>query len=361
MIKKLFAEKDATIYSDYNTLNSGLDAILEISKNISLEYDSESSISRILIKFSDSEISESFNKIGTGSFKSYLKLYLADANELPHDITLEVFPLSQSWDVGTGRYRNIPYTTNGVSWTYRTYNTSSTWDTASFNNNSTASFNSMNPGGGVWFVSSSAAQSFGIYNEKDLSLDVSHICSMWNSQSIDNHGFIIKLSGSEFSLSNPFSLKYFSRDTNTIYPPVLEFRWDNSSYNASSSNILNHEDIILTLQNNKLEYYQNEITRFKLNVKEKYPSRTFTTSSLFISNKLLPSSSYYAIKDLDTDLYVIDFDYNFTKISSDNNNNYFDIDMNGLEPERYYEILIKSLFDDREYIFNDQYYFKVKK
>ena len=48
------------------------------------------------------------------------------------------------------------------------------------------------------------------------------------------------------------------------------------------------------------------------------------------------------VKDLDTNEYVINFDSTYTKISSDSTSNYFDIYMNGLEPERYYKILISS-------------------
>jgi hypothetical protein len=33
--------------------------------------------------------------------------------------------------------------------------------------------------------------------------------------------------------------------------------------------------------------------------------------------------------------------------------------MDGLEPERYYKILISSSLDGNEYILDDKYYFKV--
>jgi hypothetical protein len=39
---------------------------------------------------------------------------------------------------------------------------------------------------------------------------------------------------------------------------------------------------------------------------------------------------------------VVDFDDQFTQLSADATSSYFDIWMNGLEPERYYAILIKS-------------------
>jgi len=38
---------------------------------------------------------------------------------------------------------------------------------------------------------------------------------------------------------------------------------------------------------------------------------------------------------------------------------YFDVYMNGLEPERYYQILIKTTISGTTLILDDNYYFKV--
>lgn len=362
MIYKLFTEKDSTIYSENNSKNSGLDSILEISRINSDNYVTESASSRFLIKFSASEISSLISEsIGSGNFKSYLKLYLAQASELPKDYTIIGYPISESWDVGTGRFNDTPITQNGVSWTYRTYNTSSLWRSSSFSPSVTASFTPSNPGGGNWYTSSFVTQSFGIYNEKDLSLDITNIVRLWNSGTIPNNGMIFMLSGSTFERGDLFSLKYFSRDTNTIYPPILEFRWDDSSYAAPTASILTNENMLVSLDNNNVEYNKESVKRFRVSVRDKYPTRTFTTSSLYSVVKFLPTSSYYAVKDLDTDNYVIEFDESYTKISADTTSNYFDINMSGLEPERYYKIIIKSRFGGTSFIYDEQYYFKVKK
>ncbi len=73
----------------------------------------------------------------------------------------------------------------------------------------------------------------------------------------------------------------------------------------------------------------------------------------------LPTSSYYAIKDLETNEFVINFDTQYTQISSDSEGNYFDIYMSGLEPERYYSVLIKTIIDGSTLIIDDENYFKV--
>jgi hypothetical protein len=63
---------------------------------------------------------------------------------------------------------------------------------------------------------------------------------------------------------------------------------------------------------------------------------------------------------LDTEEIVVDYDRIYTKISCDFQGNYFDVYMNGLEPERYYKILIKSIFANKEVVvFDKDYIFKV--
>jgi hypothetical protein len=63
---------------------------------------------------------------------------------------------------------------------------------------------------------------------------------------------------------------------------------------------------------------------------------------------------------LDTEEIIVDFDTNYTKISADSQGNYFDVYMNGLQPERYYQLLIKTVLSNKEVlVLNQDYYFKV--
>ena len=63
---------------------------------------------------------------------------------------------------------------------------------------------------------------------------------------------------------------------------------------------------------------------------------------------------------MDTEEIVVDYDTSYTKISCDVASNYFDVYMNGLEPERYYKILIKSVMSNGEIVvFDKDYIFKV--
>jgi len=354
-VYKIFPTKDASIYSYYPTKNAGLDEILDISLYKSIEDAGE--VSRALLSFSNTDITDILsNKVGSNNYKTYLKLYLANASEIPLDYTLYCHPISGSWDMGIGRAANIPATTVGVSWKYRN-NSSGSIFTSSVAN-ATNAYNGSNIGGGSWWTGSNlvATQSFNYITNKDIELDVTNAIS----SSYYQNGFIIKHSSSlEFFTSSAFELKYFSTDTHTIYPPCLEFRWNDFLYLTGSLTTITSDNISISLANNKGEFQEDSVNRFRVNVRDKYPTRTFQTSSLYLNNKLLTTSSYYAIKDIKTEEFVIDFDTTFTKLSADSTGNYFDLYMNGLQPERYYSILIKSIISGSIVVHEDNNYFKV--
>ena len=60
-----------------------------------------------------------------------------------------------------------------------------------------------------------------------------------------------------------------------------------------------------------------------------------------------------------TNEMIIDFDSTYTKISSDSVSSYFKVYMNGLEPERDYTILIKTVIDGATNVFDEDIRFKV--
>jgi hypothetical protein len=368
-IYKIFPEKDTTVYSFYPVKNTGRDEILEISNNQnSLTSSTYGEVSRVLIKFSTSDILNVLNnKVGNSQFSASLKLYNAFSTAIPLDYTLYCYPLSQSWNMGTGKFGDNPQTINGVSWLYTLNSGSGRWTTSSFGNYVTASFLSNNKGGGTWYTGSStlnpvSSQSFSYNDINDIEFDVTNTVKLWNSGSIQNEGFIVKLQDSlEFQTGSYFGLSNFSMDTHTIYPPSLEIKWNDYSFNTGSSTFtfINSNKIVITISNNVNKYYLDNIQRFRINVRPQFPSRAFQTSSVYLKNYYLPTSSYYSVKDLDTDETIIDFDNIFTKISADENGNYFDIYMDGLEPERYYKILIKTTISGSTNIFDDNYYFKI--
>src|ERR1035437_7526267 len=89
--------QDASIFSKIPTLNAGLDEVLYIGK------DSGSNSIRSLIQFDLSTISQS---ISNGNIPAncdfYLNLKLANAESLSQNVTVYMYPVSQSWVEGTG-------------------------------------------------------------------------------------------------------------------------------------------------------------------------------------------------------------------------------------------------------------------
>ena len=369
-IYKLFPSKDATIYSRYPNKNTGLDEILDVS--IEDAQDSgNTQASRFLIQFSQTEITDVLtNKVGNLSWSASLMVYLAYGDGLNIDTTLKFYPISQSWEMGTGKYDYSPEYTNGVSWTYRGASTTSRWATSSFAPYVTASYSSSK-GGGTWYTGSSdigivptvtASQTFGYFDDLDINVDVTNIIKAWTSSLIENNGIIVK-QDVEFidSLEYNNTLRYFSRDTHTIYPPSLDIKWRDYIWNTGSSTntIINELPATIALNENPGVFYPESINRFRVNSRPEYPFRIFQTSSLYTTNYYLPTSSYYAIKDLDTNEFVINFDDQFTQLSADDRSSYFDLYMNGLQPERYYSILIKTTINGSTLIFDNDYNFKV--
>jgi hypothetical protein len=139
----------------------------------------------------------------------------------------------------------------------------------------------------------------------------------------------------------------------------LEIKWNDSTFATGSSVFITDEEINIAIANNKNTFYDDEYVRFRVYAREKYPTRVYASTSLYQYNKCLPTASYYSIIDLNTNNKIIDFDNIATKLSIDSESSYFRLYMNGLEPDRYYKIQIKSIIDGGTYIFDDDYYFKV--
>ena len=123
-IYKIFPEKDATIYTAYPSMNTGRDEILEIANlDPSQEANSLEDVRRTLIKFSTSEISDLItNSVGDLNISASLKLYIAAATSIPLDYSIEAYPVSESFNMGTGKFLDSPQSTDGVAWGFRLQN-----------------------------------------------------------------------------------------------------------------------------------------------------------------------------------------------------------------------------------------------
>ena len=153
-------------------------------------------------------------------------------------------------------------------------------------------------------------------------------------------------------------MKYFSVDTHTIYSPRLVFKWDDSSHNKQSSAKQSGE-LNVSLYRNQEEYNQSAEATFRIHVRDKYPTRQFTSSSNYLNPGYFTTASFYSIRDAHTEEEVIPFDDNFTKLSADSEGMFFKIYINGLQPERYYRVLFKHTNNEGIRIYDNNYHFKV--
>lgn len=120
-----------------------------------------------------------------------------------------------------------------------------------------------------------------------------------------------------------------------------------SSANMSSS-VLTPLDIerpfSINIGNLQPEYKAGDIIKVNVFGRKKFPPKYFgisTQQEQYLVPEFLPTSSYYALKDNQTDEIVMNFD-SFTQIScAYPEGNYFRVDTTSLPQERYYRILIR--------------------
>ena len=375
---------EGTVTSSYNT---GLDQILEVRKNTNSS-GTTVNVSRILIKFDYGYINSQVTAgVIPSTAKYYLNLYDASSEELAVEQTLFGYMVSGSWSGGTGFMDRDPVLSDGASWKYRDNDTTKTqWLSGS------------DTQGGTWFRTQTgkykvSGSSSLVYETKDIRMDITDMVKnhIYSSSVYPNNGFIIKrenipTSQSAFSIFDPTTatgsaehdtsqlghLKFFSRETNTIFPPKLEVEWDDSSWSTGSLSALSAtdlENLTIYFKGMRDEYKEKSKVKFRFVGREKYPTRGFGTTPAALTVKYLPSGSqsmgqgtYFSVKDTITNDTIIPFGTG-SIVSCDSTGNYFNLWMDGFQPERFYKFQIKvvsgSGATQTSQVYDDDYTFKV--
>jgi hypothetical protein len=374
MYRLFYAERDATIYERFTERNTGIDQILELIKLSSASSDfSDTFNTRILLDFG-SEINSLRTDINNGkipplgnsanSSSVFLKMFAAESSDLLQSYELEAYPVSESWTNGNGMFSDVPEVQNGVSWLYRSGTPNAIlWNTASAESYNDASATNTN-GGGTWITGSTYEASQSFQNEvPDIRMNVTNIVKHWVDQDITNNGFIIKRSKTdEISGDILGTLKFFGRETHTVFVPRLEVAFDNTTFSDTSSAEITSETYVPFIKNIRDEYRTNDITKFRIGVRPEFPDKTYATASFFLTSNRLPTSSFYSILDSVTDDIIIPFDNTATKIDCDANGSFFKLRMDSFFPERFYKIKLKIERDGGDDVQTfDDFYFKVVK
>lgn len=374
----IYPEKDTFISSNPRVrhLNNGGDEILEVEKSnvfvtinnftyvsssisgsvtqsiLTSSMSSTQSVylSRTLMQFDVQPFSSSISNGTMIDPKFTLRLKTVDAIQLPSRYTVVVRPISGSWEEGTGR-KFAEVESDGVTWDYRSGDVSKKW---------------TNPGGD-YYTSVSCSQNFE-YESSDIKMDITDIVMSWISGSIENNGILLH-QFDETSSMEMGSIKFFSKNTNTIYSPYLDVSWDDSNFSPQSASILT--DIFdrksVYINNMSPEYSQDSIVRFEVKSRDKFPKRTFqkwpnqnVPFNDYLFSYVLPSSSYFNLRDYNTNEIIMDYD-DHTKISANSSGSYFHLNLSGLPQERFYKISIKVTENDNVNIYDIPTPFKIRR
>ena len=316
---KIIPLKDTTVNSFIDT-NKGIDEIL----GLGVQYITKS-VNRILITF-DTNYINNLDTIYSGSVTKYLNMYVATANTLPSNYTIECYQLLDgNWNNGIG---NSTYNdTNGISWSSYI----SSYDTTKIK---------------------LLEKSYSIYDDKDINLNVT------NST---NYSYAINIKNDiNLATGSTFNLNYFSRDTNTIYSPTIDYKFTDSVYTVPvSGSVVTKNSIVISLKNNSNQFYVDSNYRINIGVRDMYPDRLFLKTSLFSQKKYLPATSYYCVRDIEAKYNLIEFDTIYTTVSLDTNGNFFNLYTKNFETNRYYSIDLKVIINGSEQIYKDLYHFKI--
>lgn len=340
---------DASVYLQQPDQNAGRDEILEVGK---LYYGSVKDIARAFIKFDVSNVETGTN------WKAYLNLKSANSEEIPLEYTIYANAVSQSWTMGTGtKFDNI--TSNGISWKYR--DGTNTWQdnviggTAVFTTGTTGSANAE---GGTWYTSSEASQYFN--NEPDdIRMDVTSIVNLWINETLPNNGFVVHHSLENESNSLDYGLlKFFSKETNTIYEPKLEIVYEDFSFSTGSLAPVTgsaDEGYKVVITNLKNEYQSDTKVKIRVKGRDMFPLKSFGTTFAYDQVKYL-SNIYYQLEDYITGEIIFPFG-EYTRVSCDSTSNYFNINFNSIPKNRTYKLKLKIVESGISTIIDDKYIF----
>jgi hypothetical protein len=360
MFRIFYAEKDATLYESLPTYNTGIDEVLEVGKRY--DFDGTTLLkSRSLLKFDVAEMSASLAHYGKSinDCKFVMQLYTSHAKNLPSDYTFVAKVVGDSWINGTGFQSDI--STIGATWNGPVSGSlTGTWTTSSVLN---VSYKITGSGEGGSWVSGSASglitsQSFS-YQPTDVNIDVTNTIKLWNNNTLTNNGFLLQFSDiDEANDALDGYVRFFSRETHTIYVPRITAYWSDSAFTTGSLAGVDIDSFIV-YSNVKPQYKDTEITKIRVYARDTYPRKSPTNLFPTQTIKHLPEDSYYAVFDALTDETIIPYDDIYTKVSCDSTSNFIYLDMNGFMPERSYRLEFKVKEGFIEKYIDDQIYFKV--
>ena len=279
---------------------------------------------------------ESFGSTG------WLRMWFVSGMGMPKRYEIEARRLNQNWREGRGRAENRPPTEEPASWTARLFEKS--WQSE-----------------GGDFKKRPVAKEIFDGDDPDVNLKLNSLLS-----SGLEHGILLKRKNENFDRRT--ELKFFSKDTRTIFIPHLLIGRDTYELDAEGANPIEEENFtayVAGLEN----VYHGGAVRFEVTVEEKFKQRQFLgvrpskRKQSIESSRYLPRRSLrYKIEDVRTGTTFFPFDRRYSAVSFDGHSHYFDVNIDNLPPKREYEIILKHVDPKtgKETIFDNHQTFKVE-
>lgn len=248
-IKRFVANKDTTITNAYKgsltttgeAANMGASDILEVFTIYAQANTASREEARALLDFPVSDISAARTAgdiPASGSVSFYLRMFNAEHElTLPTDYTMQIAPVTKSWDEGYGldmdNYTDPGYPSGiGATWAYAA--SGSTWAAS---------------GSDIDATTHNFTASVGADGTDDVEVDVTPLVEAWLGP-LANNGLAVRFPPATSSLNRSYYTKrYFGRGSEFFFKrPLIEARWgtankDNAgNFYASSSMVADNSN-----------------------------------------------------------------------------------------------------------------------
>ena len=308
--------QDTSIYEQFQSRNTGFDEIIEVGKSTAIN-----GAIRGLIEF---DIEGKLSGIVPLDSTFWLNLRIAHADNFKRNQTVEFYHVSESWDEGTGFFeQDLENSRDGAVWTVKD-SSDVTWSLA-----------------GGTTGSLRASQSFD-FEPDDIRLDISDVVRAWITGS-DNNGLLIKIptvdEENDRVLSN---IRFFSRNTHTIYPPTIEAVFNTQTINVlpNCGLVVAPDEIELFVVNPRPEFVTGSTQRIRFGARTVQPIKSFSDVFRFGNKFFFPSASQIGVVDTATEAFIVPFDSG-SLISADSTGSFFDLKIENMYIGRSYTILVR--------------------
>lgn len=344
--------------------NYGYDEILEVGK---FYINGDKYIKRMLIEFSTSEVTSFISASNISDFNLSLEMTIASASLNTDQFQLNVHPISSSWTGGT--LTSFDYSTvynRGSSWLYKDYVTNLLWTEPGGDFHSDIVSIVLDDNGeslvtenyedllAVIYESQYANPFISEYDYFDMTVNLNTLYAYWEVENrYDNYGLIIKFADElESDTIDYGEIKFFSRETNSSYYPVVKISWDDSMWQTGSLSEIDSEDILIYSNNLKSRINtDSENINIKLLIKKLRQELTFNSIATSGTVYNLPNDSWYSIVDVNTGKIIIPFSTH-SKVSCNASGNFIKINTSVLNKWCRYSLLIKTAINGNAYIYN---------